>query len=139
MAKPTKSNPETTEKNPVGQPPKYTDPEVMRADIQTYFKKCDDDKRPKTIMGLALALDMTRETLCQYAKNDAYSDIVKRAKNEVVQEVEERLLQTNGVGSIFWLKNFGDMVDKKEVDMSGELKVKGIEVNFVTGDTGPSK
>jgi len=111
----------------------------MRADIQTYFKKCDDDKRPKTIMGLALALDMTRETLCQYAKNDAYSDIVKRAKNEVVQEVEERLLQTNGVGSIFWLKNFGDMVDKKEVDMSGELKVKGIEVNFVTGDTGPSK
>jgi len=43
-------------------------------------------------MGLALALGMCRDTLCEYAKNGEFSDIIKKAKAKVEMNVEENLL-----------------------------------------------
>jgi hypothetical protein len=105
-----------------GRPPKYTEPEVMQADIDAYFALCEQNKSPKTIMGLALALDMCRDTLCEYAKQGAFSDIVKRAKDIVVAEVEAKLLNGSGnvAGPIFWLKNHGGMNDKQQLEHTGK-------------------
>lgn len=113
---------ETPEKNPGGRPPKYTDPKVMQTDIDAYFALCKVEKRPRTVMGLALALDMCRDTLCEYAKNGKFSDTVKRAKNIVIAAVEEMLLSegSNKAGGIFWMKNNGGYNDTKQLEHTGK-------------------
>lgn len=124
-----------TMKNLGGRPPKYKKREDLQYKIDEYFESCWIDKitqvtdkdgnitesnvryqnRPYTIMGLALHLGMTRETLCQYAKDGRFSDIVKKAKQTVEMYVEEMLLVgKNAAGPIFWLKNHADYKDKTE-------------------------
>lgn len=83
------------------------------------FKQAIDDffksKQPKTICGLALALGMTRQTLCQYNKNtqesgEDCSDLVKEAKQRCEAFWEAQLLRGKGTahGVMFNLKaNFG--------------------------------
>jgi hypothetical protein len=125
---------------PGGRPPKYTNVEDMQKDIDVYFDKCKKDKQPKTVMGLAIALDMCRETLCDYAKKGAFSDTVKRAKDIVVAEVESMLLKpgANTTGAIFWMKNNGGMRDKIQQEVSGPdggpIEVKGIDITFTKPD-----
>jgi len=139
-----REQPELTTK-PFGRPPKFTNPQEMQIAIDDYFESCWIDKitevtskegetttsnaryqnRPYTVMGLALALNMTRETLCEYAKKGDFSDIVKRAKDKVEMNVEEALLEgKNAAGPIFWLKNHADYRDKQELELSGEVGVK---------------
>jgi len=129
------------EKNKGGRPPKYKTREELQAKIDEYFDSCWVDKitqvtdkdgnitesnvryqnRPYTIMGLALALGMTRETLCQYAKDGRFSDIVKKAKQTVEMYVEEMLLEgKNAAGPIFWLKNHAEYRDKTEQEHTGK-------------------
>ncbi len=129
------------EKNKGGRPPKYKTREALQAKIDEYFDSCWVDKitqvtdkdgnitesnvryqnRPYTIMGLALALGMTRETLCQYAKDGRFSDIVKKAKQTVEMYVEEMLLEgKNAAGPIFWLKNHAEYRDKTEQEHTGK-------------------
>lgn len=119
-----------------GRPKKYTSRKDMQGDIDAYFKECEDESEARTIMGLALALDMTRETLCQYEKDGEFSDIVKKAKLIVANEVEKRMLAGHGnqAGNIFWLKNHGGMKDKVEVDNTHTIK--SIKVAF-DGDSDP--
>ena len=121
---------------PVGRPPKYTNPDEMQADINKYFEECEEKGKPKTVMGLVLALNMkSRSTLCDYERDGEFADTVKTAKAIVVDEVEQRLLSGgNAGGAIFWLKNNGDYVDKKEIDLDAKVKVKGIQVEFVDPD-----
>ena len=90
-----------TEK-PKGRPPLYqpTEAYILSDKVDAYFDSCDQgetvtrlDKSgkpqtfhrpiPYTVEDLALALGMTRETLNQYAKMDAFSDIVTRAKHRI--------------------------------------------------------
>lgn len=110
-----------------GRPPKFTLPELMQIAIDAYFDKCDKDKRPYTIMGLAMSLDMCRDTLCEYAKNGQFSDIVKKAKRRVELSVEERLFGSNPAGSIFWLKNHAGYKDRQELEHSGDPE-KPVEI-----------
>ena len=95
-------------KNPVGRPRKYKNVEELQLLIDEYFLTCDQMHRPYTITGLALFLDMDRQSLLRYEKEyeDEFCYTIKRAK-ERVQEFVECCLFKKGIapGVIFNLKN----------------------------------
>ena len=114
---------ETIQKHPGGRPRKYSSPEEMQVLIDQYFKDCDEKEIPKTIYGLALALDMTYEGLSTYGTRDEYSATIKRAKDTIINEVETRghLSKANPAFAIFWLKNVAKWADKSEVEMTNRV------------------
>jgi len=86
-----------------GRPLKFTDPEELQKKIDQYFADCDSrtrtkiiiiggkikeiqesHPRPYTIEGLAVALDTCRDTLCEYAKKEIFSDAITRAKAKIL-------------------------------------------------------
>lgn len=117
-----------------GRPLKFKTIKKLQDAIDEYFYKCDEDNEPVTITGLALALDTTRETLCDYEDKDLFSDAIKKAKLKVQNAYEKRLIKRGNAGDIFALKNFG-WVDKTEVDNT--VKIKAALVEF--GDGGNSE
>jgi hypothetical protein len=127
-------------KHPGGRPPKYKTPQELQEKIDAYFDSCWIDKvtevtdkdgkctmstvryqnRPYTVAGLALALDLCRDTLAEYVKAGQFSDVVKKAKIKIEMNVEELLLEgKNAAGPIFWLKNHAAYRDKQEMEHSG--------------------
>lgn len=109
-------------KNPVGRPMKFPNVEDLQAAIDNYFRMCDstEPKKPYTITGLCLALETTRETLCDYQARPEFSDTVKIAKMRVENFAEERLYDPTlkAAGPIFALKNFG-WTDKTVHEIGG--------------------
>jgi hypothetical protein len=114
-----------------GRYPKYQTLEELASKIDEYFNWCDkqcqvikDDKgtktikKPYTISGLCLYLDITRETLCEYQKLEVFSDTIKKAKHKVENYVEENSLNgnLNPTVSIFNLKNNFGWKDKQEIE-----------------------
>ena len=112
-------------------PLKFKSVEELQKKIDDYFYSCDEENEPITITGLALALDTTRETLCDYEDKDEYSDTVKKAKLRVQHAYEKRLVKRGNGGDIFALKNFG-WKDKSEVDNT--LSIKNALVGFDDGN-----
>lgn len=104
-----------------GRPKKYTEIDVMQQKIDEYFKKCDENNKPYTMSGLALALDMDRRSLLNYSKNDEFFLTIKKARNKVETYVEERLFYPNATGVIFNLKNNFNWEDKQELNHSGNI------------------
>lgn len=95
-----------------GRPLKFATPELLQEKIDAYFASCSDESgkllKPYTITGLALALDTTRETLCDYQEKDDFSDTVIRAKLRCENFAEEQIfVSRNPNGAIFALKNYG--------------------------------
>ena len=74
--------------------------------------------KPYTISGLCLYIDMTRETLSQYEKQEQFSDTIKKAKQRIENWVEENSLigNINPTTSIFNLKNNFGWKDRQEID-----------------------
>lgn len=82
-----------------GRPLKYSDPEKLQKDINAYFAKCDARTKtiigkdgqpfevafpiPYTIEGLAVALDVNRQTILNYEKNEQFFGIISRAKERI--------------------------------------------------------
>lgn len=108
-------------------PLKFKTVEELQKKIDDYFESCNEEFEPITITGLALALDTSRETICNYEEKAEYFDTIKRAKLRVQHAYEKRLVKRGNGGDIFALKNFG-WVDKTEVDNT--LKVKPVLVEF---------
>jgi hypothetical protein len=101
---------------PAGRPLKFESVEALQTAIDKYFDSIKEPVvlgdnvyfEPATITGLALALDTTRETLCNYEDRPEFSDTVKRAKLRVEHYAEKQLyLGRSASGPIFALKNFG--------------------------------
>lgn len=111
-------------------PLKFKSVEELQEKIDKYFDSCNEEFEPITITGLALALDTSRETLCNYEEKEEYSDTIKRAKLRVQHAYEKRLVRRGNGGDIFALKNFG-WVDKTEVD--SKLVLKQALVGFDDG------
>ena len=100
-----------------GRPLKFQSVEELQILIDNYFKKMDEEKRPYTITGLALALDTTRETLLDYQKKDEFSeqdfnhnqkfsDTIHKAKLRCENYAEESLWKPKvATGVIFNLTN----------------------------------
>lgn len=128
-------------KNKGGRPFKFTDPDKLDAQIEDFFKWCNENKRIPTVTGLAVHLDTDRLTLLHYENsldNPAYDKLdydvkvrlinsIKRAKQRVESEYEQALFNKNSaVGAIFTLKNNYKWVDKQEVEQTN----KTIEVTL---------
>ena len=105
---------------------KFNSPEELQEKIDAYFASCDEENEPITITGLALALDTSREVLCNYEENELYVDTIKRAKLRVENAYEKRLVRRGNGGDVFALKNFG-WKDTKEVDGSFDITQLVIE------------
>jgi len=110
-------------KKPTGRPLKHSAAQAQKL-IDEYFQNCQDTKTPCTITGLALALDTSRQALCNWIERpDELGAVIKRAKVRVENYVEELLLSSRSPGGpIFWLKNFG-WSDRQELNLSGGMDV----------------
>ena len=74
---------------PGGRPNKITEKKELQEKIDKYFKECDNKSEPYTITGLCIALDICRDTLCEYAKKEEFSDTIKKAKLRVENYLEK--------------------------------------------------
>lgn len=97
----------------------YKTAEVMQEAIDLYFLKCDENKRPYTITGLALALGFTsRQALLNYQGRKEFVDTITRAKARVEAYAEESLYFPGSAnGAKFSLaNNFEGWKEKKEIE-----------------------
>lgn len=101
-----------------GRPLKFKSAEEMQTIINQYFAKCDAEKKPYTVSGLAVALDTTRRTLLDYEEKDEFSHTIKKAKAKIEAYNEEMLYNKNipTTGVIFNLKNNYGWKDKQEIE-----------------------
>lgn len=106
-----------------GRPLKFDTPKELADKAAEYFASFEaggiNEGKPITITGLALALDTSRETLCNYENRDEFFDTIKRIKLRVEMFAEERLFASSATGAIFALKNFG-WKDSQDVNMGGQ-------------------
>ena len=100
--------------NPNGRPPIFKTEEDMKKAIDKYFKNCESRDVPYTMAGLAVALDIDRQTLYNYEKKDKFFGIVKKARDKIEQAWEEHAFMKGNAGCIFVMKNYG-YTDKQEV------------------------
>jgi len=100
-----------------GKPPAIRTPDEMRERIREYFEWCRIRRKPKTVPGLASALDMSTDAIRNYEKHAPFADIIKRLKVQLESELEEDLIsaKTTPIGRIFALKNRFGWVDKREI------------------------
>lgn len=126
-------------KRGVGKPRAFATPEALQAACDEYFDKMDKEKRPYTIAGLALHLDIDRKTLVNYSRLDEYFPTVKKARARVASWMEEQALtnQINPTMSIFLMKNnFGYTNDGGVADSPPPAQVtNNTQVNVVADST----
>lgn len=121
----------------VGKPPRYT-PEEVKEKIDQYFKDCDNQTKevvtkdgavitvkaptPYTVTGIAIALDVHRDTLHGWSKGGEFADLIKKAKEKVENNLVIRGLENlnNPTVTIFSLKNWFKWKDKQEVHQKVE-------------------
>ena len=103
-----------------GRPLKFETPEILEEKINEYFKQCEEKGLKPLITELALYLDTTRETLCDYNEKDEYSYSIKKAKLRCQVALERNLVEgkVNPTGTIFNLKNNYGWRDKNETDIT---------------------
>lgn len=148
-----------SEKQMGGRPPKYKTVKQIQKKIDEYFESCfrpvvtlnketheyetirdnegnifKEQYKPFTITGLADALDMTRQSLLNYSKNEEFFDTITRAKRKCESYAEERLFDKDGAnGAKFSLaNNFEGWKDKKEninIETNYEEYLKKVEGN----------
>ena len=113
--KPAKKSAKRKAKRPIGRPRKYTLAQLEKR-VRDYFEARAEDVLPVTVTGLALSLDTTRETLCEWEKEGhEFSYTIKRAKLMVEHAYEVGLVTARSPGGfIFGLKNFG-WTDRQEL------------------------
>jgi len=140
-----------------GRPPTYKTREELQAAVDAYFDSCDNKiiKRqhatgkgvtiietptPYTMAGLALALNVSRETLNEYSKMDQegngrgnksrreFSDIITRARQRVeAQKIEHGLVgcYDSKLAVLDLASNHGYST-KQDVAVSGTLSVETV-------------
>lgn len=91
--------------HPGGRPLKFKTPEELLAKAEEYFATVPQEEW--MITGLAVHLDTSRSTLCDYDKKDEFSDTVKAIKEKIEMAYEKRGLKVGNAFDIFRLKNMG--------------------------------
>jgi len=104
-----------------GNTKKYT-PEELENNIEAYF---NDPNCDYTRTGLVMACDLNHETFDMYARDKAYSDIIKKGKLLVERAYEARLQSTTPTGAIFALKNMA-WSDRQDLNV-GQVELKIIK------------
>lgn len=145
MAEPTEPDKQS---KPVGRPLKFKTVDELNLAIQTYFDQCDPhivkhmeasgfnergqtmwatreimtEQRPYTMTGLALAINLTRQSLLNYQdRSDEFFDSIEGARQRCQEYAERQLFSPYANGAKFSLINnfkgkHQDWSDKHEVD-----------------------
>lgn len=132
--------------NTGGRPRKWNTPADLQAEVDAYFKECDDNpininevagkdpvimkvptQRPYTIEGLCLHLGCDRRTLLNYQVEDGYEEyfhIITRAKQMITEQMITMALAGGFNASLtkFLLTNNTEYKDKSEVEVSDKRK-----------------
>jgi len=117
---PEKAKASSNGKHPGGRPPRYSNAADMMRRGEEFFNRCDDEKKPYTITGLALALGFNgRLALINYEGRPEFKNTVKKLKSRCERYAEERLFGTQPAGAIFALKNY-DWTDKQISELMGK-------------------
>ena len=121
------------EKKSVGRPKKYTDVEIMQEKIEEYFSYADKGEHIDTVEGLAYWLDMDRESILNYEKDEQFFGTIKKAKARILSSLQE-MAATGGYNAtmaIFNLKNNYGYADQHEIVQEnthkGALRIEIIE------------
>lgn len=98
---------------------KYKNENELKKAIDNYFEKCDENKKPYTMSGLALSLGIDRTTLIRYGDRESFATLIKEAKQKVECQLEENALmgKANSTFTIFNLKNNYGWQDKSELEV----------------------
>ena len=106
-----------------GRHTKYKNADELQKAIERYVAKCAKEKRPLTMSGLVVELDIARQTLYDWQEEgNQFSDTIKKALEVIERFWEERLGGANATGAIFWLKNRG-WKDSSEVKHEGGIRI----------------
>lgn len=136
---------------PAGRPKKYKNKKELQKKIDEYFESCyrpvivfnkekcvnetvkdeegktiKEQYRPFTVTGLADALDMSRQSLLNYAENEEFFDTITRAKRKCELYAEERLYDRDGNrGAMFSLSNnFSNWKNKQDINANVNTDIK---------------
>lgn len=127
----TNNSTQTIVKKKPGKPLKFKSVKELQKKIDAFFAKCDKEREPYTITGLALALDTSRRTLLDYETKERYSQYshaIKRAKNKCEGYLEKGML--NGkiptIAAIFNAKNNYGWKDKTETEITANINITSI-------------
>lgn len=107
----------------MARPKLYEEANDMQKIINAYFNMCNEKDKPYTMSGLANALNMSRQSLINYSKDNEFFDTIKKARSRVEQQLEENGLigKANATFTIFNLKNNYGWKDSVEVNDNREL------------------
>lgn len=107
----------------MARPKLYENKEQVQKIIDKYFADCDKREKPYTMSGLANALNMSRQSLVNYSKDEEFFDTIKKARFNVEQQLEENALsgKANATFTIFNLKNNYGWRDTLEYKNDSEL------------------
>lgn len=116
-----------------GRPLSFKSVEELDEAVEQYFSKDGDawvldgeaKKFMPTMSGLALALNVDRKTITNYANKEEYFPTIKKARTRVEQALEQRLYFGQPVGAIFNLKNNFGWNDKQQLETSEMVKDTG--------------
>jgi hypothetical protein len=123
-----------------GRPKKWDSPEKLERDIESYFKKCDENTKkelymgkikeiphpePYTLEGLAVHLKCDVQTLKNYQKQKGYEPffgIIKQARDKVAHSMVKMAMMYDCHAGFtqFLLKNHFGFADKQEIETTGE-------------------
>jgi hypothetical protein len=106
-----------------GRPVKFETEQELHDAIVKYFEKCKQTGDVPTVCGLAVDLNTSRETLCNYEKKEDYFDTIKKAKTIIASIQEQMALQgkLNPTVWIFSAKNNLGYTDKQEFHNTGNM------------------
>lgn len=100
----------------IGRPLKFNSVDELEQKIKDYYQDCIDRSKPLTIAGLACYLDVDRHTIYNYEnKSDEFFHTIKKAREYILADLEERLMTESKIGQIFIAKQYGYR-DKTEVE-----------------------
>ena len=98
---------------PAGRPLLFKTVEELDSKIAGYFEITTMDEW--TMSGLAVHLDTSRQTLCNYRDKPEYFDSIKKALSKVEMSYEIDLKKKGNTWTIFALKNM-EWTDKQEIE-----------------------
>jgi len=116
---------------PGGRPRKFDSVEELEKAIEAYFEETEIREKPYTMSGLAYYLDMNRQTLLNYSKEEVYFGTIKRARDRVELWWEENLQGNSVAGTIFNLKNNFGWKDKVEQEHTVDSKDQTHRIEIV--------
>lgn len=137
------------EEKKTGRPAAFDDPVEFEKKVDEYFDWCDAQtqiitgekgqikviRKPYTVSGLALFLDVDRKTLFNYEDKEAFFPAIKKAKLRIENWLEERALtgEVQPISAIFNLKNNFGWTDKQELGITGETTLHA-DISGITAD-----